>query len=447
MTSFLKKLRLVPLIVIFASSLSEVKINDTKLNFDSFVTKFSINNEVNDGKTDEDVFSYKSVLETYYKLAIGNNLNPTITFDDFYTNFYSDDSTRDLYASTLSLAYDNGNYDSIVALFDDHISSVSSSSSDDDGGGKNGKDAYYILKDSSECTFTPASYFCKAPCCNVYNYSSLKTGDIIYETENGFIDTGHTAIITSTSHKSSYGNYIQTIEAVVDGGVQRGFLDDYRMVKFKCYILRAKGRTDSNAADAIYFSNAQVGKEYSLRPFELNKEIDSTSWYCSELTYAAWYYAGIDIGVKKDVFGDDEYLSYGCWPRDINNSYNTENISISETGFFLSISIVRKNNNIWTLSIHNNTSKELDVIYNTKMCKFSDAQNWTNLNDLASRKFAPYSTISVSISENYLSTSVAVSFVVGEYRCITYADSLDATNKTLKHYSNIVAIKKEENED
>ena len=40
----------------------------------------------------ENVLDYVDVLKTYYDLAIGSNLNPTQSFDEFYDSFYSDET-------------------------------------------------------------------------------------------------------------------------------------------------------------------------------------------------------------------------------------------------------------------------------------------------------------------------------------------------------------------
>ena len=240
-------------------------------------------------------------------------------------------------------------------------------------------------------------------------------------------------MITNKNHDSANGSYIETIEAV-GGGVQRGFLDDLRMTAYKCKILRVIGRNDINADSSIYFATSQVGKTYSLNTFRLNTSINSTKWYCSELVYACWKYAGIDIGVKKED-GKDVCLSMGCMPSDINNSYNTKTISMPYYGF-LSFAISSKIGNIWRVKITNTSSEELEVSYNIKMCYLKDAKNWTGLSDLNTLYISSYSTVTVSISENWFATSIAASYVRGNYRIITYADQLSTDG--LSVYQNVI---------
>lgn len=117
-----------------------------------------------------------------------------------------------------------------------------------------------------------------------------------------FFNAGHNAMIVDMAHSGYYGSYMQTIEAV-GGGVQYGFLDDLRMAEYKIKILRVSGATSTVRNNAIYFIRAQLGKPYYLNTFRLNTSIDSLEWYCSELVYAAYKYAGIDIGVKQGSNG------------------------------------------------------------------------------------------------------------------------------------------------
>lgn len=377
---------------------------------------------------------YIDVLKTYYNLAIGDNENPSETFDEFYNSYYSETSDRNLYNFTLELAEENNNYtDVYTILFNNSENEINPiSSSGGSGGGSTLDDADYILKDSSNYSYTPQSAFGRQPYYSVYDYSAIKTGDIVWETETIFFNAGHNALITSKQHSSSYGAYIETIEAV-GGGVQRGFLDDLRMTSYKCKILRVSGRNDINTSNAIYFAKEQIGKKYSLNTFRLNTSINSTEWYCSELVYASWKFAGIDIGVKKEG-NKDVFLSLGCLPSDINNSYNTFEISMPYYGF-LSLGISAKNGNTWKIKIFNNSSISLEVEYNSKMCNYNDAKEWKNLNDLKNASIAANSYVIVSIYENWFATSIAASFVKGNYRMITYANNLSTS--ALTSYNNI----------
>lgn len=392
--------------------------------------------KVNDQEEHIEVVSYESVLQSYYDLAVGDSLEPTESFDEFFDSFYAEGSDRDLYRFTLSLALDNGNYEDVYKTLypnDNGIVTYSSSSSGgkDLGGGKYGKDASYVLTDSTDYSYTFSSCFFRQPAYSVYNYSSLKVGDIVWETSTAFFNTGHNALIVDTQHSSFYGNYIQTIEAI-GGGVSRAFLDDYRMSYYKCKILRVVGRTDENALKAINFAKAQVGKPYNLDIRRLNTSIDSESWYCSELVYAAWKYAGIDIGVK-----DGKYLQLGCLPSDINNSDNTYPLAMADYEY-LELSVVGKAKGVWSIAIYNPSSVKLTVEYNAKMSLLADSKDWGKLSDLVSIDIDGRRSVTVQISENWLCTSITSSYEFGDYRVVTYADNLDSKTRTLKQYQHII---------
>lgn len=391
---------------------------------------------------DEEVISYVDVLESYYDLGIGNAGNPSMSFDDFYDSYYAEGSNRNLYEFTLKLAYENGNYEDVSKFLSasslSNISTYQSSSSggDDTGGGDSTKDASYILKSRVDYSYTPESAFAREPYRSVYDYSSVSAGDIVWETETILFNSGHNALITDMNHNSYYGSYIQTVEAV-GGGVQFGFLDDLRMTAYKCKILRVKGSDTTKVKSAIKFAKAQIGKDYSLNTLRLNTSIDSKEWYCSELVYASWKYAGIDIGVKKDSNGKDVYLKLGCLPIDISNSYNTYQVSMPYYGF-LSLSIDKKSGSTWKIKVENTSSENVSISYNTKMCTKGDAEKWTNLKNVEDVDVSAYSSTIVDIFENWLSTSITTSYVKGNYRIITYADNLDNKNGTLTSYHSVV---------
>ena len=71
------------------------------------------------------------------------------------------------------------------------------------------------------------------------------------------------------------------------------------------------------------------------------------------------------------------------------------------------------------------------------MCNFGDAKNWTGLVDVAYIDLSAGATHNVKISENFFATSIAVSYVSGTSRYITYANELD-TNGKIQIFYNIV---------
>lgn len=416
-------------ILSFCSSISLSSQND----FKAENLRLSSKQLVRSDEKQETIVSYVAVLDSYYDLAVGNVAVPTITFDRFMDSYYSKENTSSLYEFTLDIADENGNFSSVYQeLYGGEygIEPASNSGGSSTGGGSSSGDANYILKNSDENFTTPSSAFARIPIYNAFDYSSVLEGDIIWETETILFNSGHDALIVDMDHASPYGTYIQTIEAV-GGGVQRGFLDDQRMVDFRCEILRVKGRTDFRADEAIYFAERQIGKKYSLNTLRLNKSINSTEWYCSEMVYASWKYAGIDVGVKNG-----QYLQHGCLPNDIAQSDNVEKNPMPYYTF-LTVSVISKSGRTWKIRIYNPTSEYLTVYYNSKMCFYEDAKNWTGLADIQKIKIPSKEQRTVEISENWFANSITVSFVVEKSRVITYADDLN-TNGSLNVEHNII---------
>lgn len=302
--------------------------------------------------------------------------------------------------------------------------------------GGSSEDADYILKgindpDSSSFNpyFTPSiafkrDYGSKSYC------DKIKKGDIIFETNCVFYlnGMGHTAIVSSIDkfgYDSSHNiiQYIQTIEAVT-GGVQFGFLDDTRIKEFGVVILRPN--SSKYASSAVDFCLKQVGKDYNL-PLKTGRtqtDVNSDYWYCSELVYAAYYNAGLNLNCID---------SYGwCFPYDLFNSYYLNVTNIEE---FFDLRLVNKDGNKWKIWIYNSTSNDKLCYYNKKMCFDNDAIKWQNLNDVETITVPKNSYKCVEITENWWATSIAFSFLktdsTGQTRFITYANSLNSSAKRM----------------
>ncbi len=65
-----------------------------------------------------------------------------------------------------------------------------------------------------------------------------------------------------------------------------------------------------------------------------------------------------------------------------------------------------------------------------------DAKNWKNLSDVKNIVIYSNSYETVDIKENWFATSIATSYVKGNYRIITYANNL--SNDTLVSYENVI---------
>lgn len=368
-----------------------------------------------------EVISYKDIFKYYYEIARSETEqtgeNDFCTFYEFCDKYYYSGMDLPTYTHAIinSKATDN--------LYDISASeNVISSSADAD----------YILSDR-DYSLTPATEFKREPTYSIYDFSSIREGDIIFETETILFNTGHTAMVYEASKPSAFGNYIQTIEAV-GSGVVFGFLDDTRMVDFGVIILRVNGITDIVCQNVKYFSYEQLGKPYNLNITRLNTSIDSTEWYCSELTYAAYKYADIDIGVTKDNVGNDVYLSLGCLPNDIYKSYNTYAPHISG---FLDMAIVCKVGSTWTIAVYNLHNYDITFEYNTKMCFRGDAENWSGLNHKATKNVEAGKSTTVEISEFGFATTVVVSWIDQNKRMITYGYQLNTSGSIKIVYNGI----------
>lgn len=200
----------------------------------------------------EVILNYQSVFAAYYTDAKERYDSTGKTFVDFETfceNYYT--SGQDIAAYTESYF---GRANSIST----YSSSDSSASSD----------AEYMLS-KNKYDKTPASEFKSVPAYTEYLYANIRNGDLVCETDAIF-DAGHTAVITDINHDSDYGRYYQTIEAVA-GGVQYGFLDDDRVVKYGVMIYRARGYSQSMHSNLLYFLEQQLGKTYMTYGKELHK--------------------------------------------------------------------------------------------------------------------------------------------------------------------------------
>lgn len=72
------------------------------------------------------------------------------------------------------------------------------------------------------------------------------------------------------------------------------------------------------------------------------------------------------------------------------------------------------------------------------MCNLSDAKYWSGLNDVEDSSISGHSSKNISVTENWFATSIATSYVKGNYRMITYADNLNVSSKTLIQYNNVI---------
>lgn len=317
---------------LFACLFADNRISTTHLSSPNLLQKKSFSH-VSENRTIQTLDLYGSVMFYYYQEYI-NALyinDSALNFEEFESNFHSsglkiEDFISDLVACTSHSKERN------------KVSSYSSSS--DDVSFQLGNTIYEI---------TPGNLFNNgAPLYNAFDYSILQVGDIILEDSINYY--WHTCVISDLNHSvsqlHSVTSYIQTIEAINNSeGVQYGYLDDQRILDHKVKIARYKNRdlSDSEKNSVIKFATAQIAKPYSLHN-SVHASITSPSWYCNELVWAAYQYAGINIApsytdydtillgttiygtnrtinIKKEV-----YLSFGIKKKNLQIGISTFSI-------------------------------------------------------------------------------------------------------------------------
>lgn len=377
--------------------------------------------EVKKTSEQETVLSYEDVLFDYYsdalnyKSSLGSSF---VSFQEFSDTYYS--GSLDIQSYTEGWKYvDTDNYQGYY--FNKPKARIAKSSS-------SSETASYIL-DCYNYEITPIEVFKAEPKYKEKNlYSNLLVGDIIYETKTKFWNAGHTAMITDLSKPSeAYGNYIETIEAVPDS-VQHGYLDDERITRYGVKILRVLDN-QYFVNNAVYFMEKQLGKPYSLDILRSNSDINSSEWYCSELVWAAYYYAGIDICTINGMGHGEEGNTGGPLPYSLYASDYTYEIGLNSP--FVLMSIIGKSGFKWNIRLTNINSFPKTVKYNEKMCNFDDCTNWKNLHNLVSVEIGEHSYKDVTINENWFATSVVCGWESNNKNYVTYADGLNATNRKM----------------
>lgn len=435
----MKKLKSIFLCALGALSL--VSYNSTAKGKNFVKAEENIDNAANVlNENVEVVLSYEDIFQQYYDSTVAKlnaqNKAADFTIADFRDNYYQSSLPLEEYAK--SYLNDSTTNDSTVRKL---VPLKASGSSDDEK---------YILKGnisnpknsngSTNPNFDPDTTPTNAIQRNINYassaaYSRVEKGDIVIETHTPKVfNMGHAAFVYDTSKKASgklsgRSTYIQTVESVL-GGVQFGFLDDERMTKFGVVIVRPKDMSGSTASNASYFIYNQLGKPYYLPTNQGSYQTSmyAEHWYCSELVYAAYYYANRVIASPT--------AGGWIWPWNIQWSNKVDFVSYNNT---LDIEYMEKTNGKFKLRIYNRTGSTREVYYNSKKCFKDDAKNWKNLHDwqnnhvsIQNGKFAD-----VLISSNWFADAFAVSYVNNSKRYISYACDINDNTFRMSIYKNV----------
>lgn len=382
----------------------------------------ALNTQINT-EVEREVFSYKQILLEYYKDAMKyrtQNNKQHVTFDEFCDKYYTSNMRIHDYTEAIKLS-DN----SVLTNRNDEAIIFK--------GQRQDKDAEYIL-DGEIYEYTPLSLFKEMP--TYFNrsiYDLLEVGDIIYETRTIFFNAGHNAVITDLDKKDENNNsYIETIEAVW-GGVQHGYLDDDRITRYGVKILRVDHQARF-VTDVLSFLNTQLKKTYNLNILRSNTDIDSTCWYCSELVWAAYLYAGTNLCYQVPEVGQE------CWPLPAHIYQSSITYELTIPFGFLELELINKIGNTWYIQLFNPNGFSITASYNKKMCMFNDAANWLHLNDIEEIVMQQHCYIQITIKENWFATSITTSWCTNDRRYISYADNLRLSDHSILVRNGIIDL-------
>ena len=102
----------------------------------------------------------------------------------------------------------------------------------------------------------------------------------------------------------------------------------------------------------------------------------------------------------------------------------------------MEVTIIRKIGGTWTLRLTNKTGNSKVFLYNSRMCFYNDAKNWSGLKDIAqTTTLENGKSTTLEISEYGTATSIALSYVSGNRQYIFYADNLNPSSGTMSSYS------------
>ncbi|MBR1891566.1 MAG: hypothetical protein IJ811_03615 [Clostridia bacterium] len=180
-----------------------------------------------------------------------------------------------------------------------------------------------------------------------------------------------------------------------------------------------------NYSDARNWSNLNDVNTITLLPGE------------EVFVYISENFLATTIATRLFGLNSGIYVLY-AYANELNvNNQGVMNMNTEIRFNYLDITNLGRSGSGWRIRITNPFSVGISVYYNKKMCNYSDAQNWTNLSDISTIYIAPNSATTVYISENWFATSIAMSYIYGQNRLITYANGLSNNGGISIHYNQI----------
>ncbi len=138
--------------------------------------------------------------------------------------------------------------------------------------------------------------------------------------------------------------------------------------------------------------------------------------------------------VAKDF--DQRMIVYAT---DYNSSKKTISLLYTSVVHYSDCLKVQVADTGWKINVFNHKNIPLTVEYNSKMCFKEDAANWKNLVHINTFTIPANSTSQVIISPYGTATAIAVSYVLGNTRYITYAYNL-STSKSITVKTNVIPV-------
>lgn len=225
----------------------------------------------------------------------------------------------------------------------------------------------------------------------------------------------------------------------------------------KYFRVQNLGRNDEGNGWKIKISNYGVSTEYAFYNKYMCFEDDAKDWKgLSDVKYIA-IPAGrsVEVTIYENIFathitvgqisGANLYITYADRLSVSGGVYTylgkVQRKNYTKHG--ISANIVKKIGSTWLINITNNTGSTQNLYYNRKMCYFDDAKKWNGLEDISCLSLKNGESCPIKIEENWWATSIAISYIDGDYRKIFYADNL-ADNCTMNSYSNEKSVTQDE---
>ncbi len=152
-------------------------------------------------------------------------------------------------------------------------------------------------------------------------------------------------------------------------------------------------------------------------------------------TNSAWYYTYLSLQINHE----HNYYTVGQIANTTRTEYKCRDCGHrtdeAPNHSYLNVTSIQKNGGTWRVRVENLLNTSVTAYYNSKMCFYDDAKNWTGLTDISRITLSGRSSATITISENAFATSIALSYISNGNRYITYADKLNANGSLHVRYS------------